>query len=203
MTIRAVLWDLGGVLLRTEGGSGRLQWEDRLGLPRGELARIVFDGEASLRATIGEMTTEDLWTRVLERLGLPQTEREPFVRDFFTGDQIDQVLMDYIRSLRPARMTGMITNAWDTIRHYLESRWRIADAFDLLVISAEEHLAKPDPRIYQLALSRLDIQPQESVFVDDMEANVLGAKAVGMHAIRFQSTPQILADLRALLEETG
>jgi len=203
MTIRAVLWDLGGVLLRTEDGSSRGQWEDRLGLPRGELARIVFDGEASLRAMIGEMTTEELWTWVLERLGLQQTKRDLFVRDFFIGDQIDQVLMDYIRSLRPARKTGMITNAWDTIRHYMETGWHIADAFDEVVISAEEHLAKPDARIYQLALSRLGVQPQESVFVDDMEANVRGAQAVGMHAIRFQSTPQILADLRALLGETG
>lgn len=96
----------------------------------------------------------------------------------------------------------MITNAWDTIRHYMETRWHIADAFDVLVISAEEHLAKPDARIYQLALTRLGVQPQESVFVDDMEVNVLGAKAVGMHAILFRSTPQILADLGALLEET-
>jgi epoxide hydrolase-like predicted phosphatase len=203
MTIRAVLWDLGGVLLRTEDQSSRIQLEDRLGLPRGELGRIVFDSEASLRATVGEMTTEDVWTWVLERLGLPQIERDPFVRDFFTEDRIDQVLMDYIRSLRPARKTGMITNAWDIARHYLETRWHIADAFDVLVISAEERLAKPDARIYELALSRLGVQPQESVFVDDLEANVAGAKAIGMHAIRFQSTPQILADLRGLLEESA
>ena len=72
--IRAVLWDLGGVILRTFDSSGRRSWEQRLGLPPNGLARLVFDGEAGRLATLGKASTDEVWTWVLGQLGLPQEE---------------------------------------------------------------------------------------------------------------------------------
>jgi len=107
--------------------------------------------------------------------------------------------MEFIRGLRSRVRVGMITNAWPGIRRYLVDEFKIADAFDPLIVSAEAGIAKPDPRIYQLALERLGIEPAEAVFVDDFEANADGARWVGMQAVHFTSTPQAIAALRALL----
>jgi HAD superfamily hydrolase (TIGR01509 family) len=58
---------------------------------------------------------------------------------------------------------------------------------------------KPDPRIYHAACERLDCAPQDAVLLDDLPANVDGARAVGMHAVLFTDTAQAIADLEALL----
>src|SRR3989304_291753 len=101
MTIRAVLWDMGGVILRTEDPSGRRQWEQRLGLTPGELAEIVFDGEGSREAVVGRGTEDEMWTLVLARLGLPASERQALVADFFRGARVGQRPRASARRPRP------------------------------------------------------------------------------------------------------
>jgi glucose-1-phosphatase len=197
--IRAVVWDLGGVILRTMDWDLRSQWEDRLGLPRMQLTRLVFENDASRRATLGQASDNDVWQSVADALKLDPPTRDHLRRDYFSRDQIDSTLMGFIRGLRGHVRVGMITNAWPDVRRYLENEVKIADAFDPLIVSAEVGLAKPDPRIYQLALERLGVQPAETVFVDDFEDNVAGARWVGMQAVHFTSTPQAIAAVRALL----
>lgn len=197
--IRAVVWDLGGVILRTMDWSLRSQWEDRLGLPRMQLTRLVFESDASRRASLGQATDDDVWQSVADALNLDPPTRDQLRRDYFARDQIDATLMEFIRGLRRRVRVGMITNAWPDIRRYLVSEFKIADAFDPLIVSAEVGIAKPDPRIYRLALEQLGVEPAQAVFVDDFEDNVAGARWVGMQAVHFTSTPQAIAALRALL----
>ena len=66
------------------------------------------------------------------------------------------------------------------------------------VISSEEHLIKPDPRIYHCLLDRFRLKPSESLFVDDKQANVDAAKSCGMHALLFTGADQLRRDLRQL-----
>jgi len=197
--IRAVVWDLGGVILRTMDWSLRSQWEDRLGLPRMQLTRLVFESDAGRRASLGQATDDDVWQSVADALKLDPPTRDQLRRDYFARDQIDAPLMEFIRGLRRRVRVGMITNAWPDIRRYLVSEFKIADAFDPLIVSAEVGITKPDPRIYRLALEQLGIEPAQAVFVDDFEDNVAGARWVGMQAVRFTSTVQAIAALRALL----
>ena len=74
--LRAVLWDLGGVILRTMDWSLRSQWEDRLGLPRMQLTRLVFESDASRRATLGQASDEDVWQSVADALHLDPPTRD-------------------------------------------------------------------------------------------------------------------------------
>lgn len=199
MTIKAVLWDLGGVLLRTEDASGRRRWEDRLGLAEGELDRLVFGCQASRLATVGRAGVDDIWSEVLTTLGLAHHEREALSRDFFAGDRLDERLLDFIRHLRPSYKTGLITNAWPDVRPWIEDKWKLVDLFDLVLISSEVGLAKPDPRIYLLALERIAVAPDEAVFVDDAPENVEAAIAVGLRALRFEDPDQTLGELQRVL----
>jgi len=197
--VRAVVWDLGGVILRTMDWSRRSAWEDRLGLPRMQLTRLVFESDASRRATLGQASDDDVWASVAAALSLDPATLQQLRHEYFADDRIDARLMDFIRQLRSRVRVGMITNAWPSIRRALETTFAIADAFDPLVVSAEEGIAKPDPRIYQLTLERLGLEPAQAVFVDDFEDNVAGARWVGMQAVHFTSTPQAISAVRALL----
>jgi epoxide hydrolase-like predicted phosphatase len=197
--VRAVVWDLGGVILRTMDWSLRSRWEERLGLPPMQLTRLVFESDASRRATLGQASDDDVWNSVADALQLDPSTRDQLRREYFAHDRIDSVLMEFIRGLRRHVRVGMITNAWPGVRRYLETEFKIADAFDPLIVSAEVGFAKPDPRIYQLALERIGVEASAAVFVDDFEANVTGARWVGMRAVQFASTPQAIGAVRELL----
>jgi putative hydrolase of the HAD superfamily len=195
----AVFWDIGGVIVRTHDWSGRSRWEKQIGLHPHELERIVFSGAMGKKASVGQASSDDVWTWVLDHLGLPESDRHSLQRDFFDGDKVDEELVTFIRGLRTVYLTGVISNAWSETRSWLENEWRIADAFDQIVISAEVGVAKPDPRIFHLALKGLEVTPKESVFIDDFDANVKAAREIGIHSILFRDPEQAISELRQLL----
>ena len=72
--------------------------------------------------------------------------------------------------------------------------------FDAIIYSFEVGVVKPDPAIYEIALSRLAIaDPREAVFVDDANENVQAALTIGMQAVQFRSSAQIRAEVGELL----
>ena len=156
----------------------------------------MFRNEVAQQAATGRGGWEDVWAWVGAHSGLSDSDRAALARDFFSGDRLDQELVDFIRDLRPRLRTALLTNAFGAARHELTHRWKIADAFDAIIVSAEEGVIKPHPRIYRLALERLGVAPQEALFIDDVEENVVGARAVGMHALRFESPAQAMEDVR-------
>ena len=199
MQIRAVLFDFGGVIVRTNDRTPRERLAARLGIAYDQLSSLVFDSESALQATLGKITTQKHWEALRNELGLSQDDHANLPLDFWGGDVLDQELVDYIRALRPDYKTSLISNAWDDLRQVLEYTWKISDVFDEIIISAEVGVAKPDPRIYQIALERLAVAPQQAVFVDDFPANIAGARAVGMHAIHFKNSLQARKELDRLL----
>jgi putative hydrolase of the HAD superfamily len=200
--IKAVISDFGGVLVRTRTEGSRRALEQRLGLPPNTIDARVFSSDLSLKAMCGEVSEDELWRTLERELDLPRFGMtwQEFQREFFVEDFLDEELVALIRSVRPALKTGLISNAWDGLREVLRTRVPIADVFDVLVISAEEKIAKPDPRIYHLALQRLGVQPHEAIFLDDFVENIHAANALGLIGVHFQSSAQAQRDIRALLD---
>ena len=194
--IEAVIWDLGGVIVRTEDLAPRDALAKKLGLSRGEIESLVFEADDRFSAQLGEIDGDVHMQAVSHKLGLSLGELR---QQFFGGDRVDQELVSFIRALRPKRKTALLSNALSNLRSFLTREWKISDAFDLIVVSAEEGMLKPDPAIYQLALNRLGLFPQAAVFIDDVAANVEAAIQIGMQGIVFKSRQQTLADLNSLL----
>lgn len=199
MLLRAVIFDLGGVLVRTENRQPRAQLAARLRMSYDELSSLIFDSESARQATLGQLSTNAHWEAVLKALRLFEQEFGLARQDFWGGDVLDMELVDYIRGLRPRYKTALLSNAWDNLREVLEKHWGILDAFDQVIISAEVGLAKPEARIYQLAVERLGVAPGEAVFVDDWEENLTGAREAGLAVVHFRSRQQTLAELEQLL----
>jgi epoxide hydrolase-like predicted phosphatase len=200
MPIHAIIFDMAGVILRIEDQPARRQWETRLGLTEEELFRQVFENEASPRAMIGQATDAQVWNWVADALHLSNAQAKELARDFWAGNHVDQVLMQFIRGLRPRYKTALLSNAWLSTRAEMIDRFGLADEFDTVIISSEEGIAKPDARIYRLAAKRLGVQPEQAIFVDDVAENVDAARAVGMRGIHFQDTAQTIAELARQLE---
>jgi epoxide hydrolase-like predicted phosphatase len=201
MAIRAVIFDVGGVLVRdSEPAPRHRAWERRLGIERGMLGAAIYGTSVGDRAMVGKATMQEMWQDVARRYGLSDTERDQLAEDFFLDNEWNVELLEFARSLRPQFKTGVISDAW------LESRQAIRDyvndrVFDVIVYSAEEGICKPDPEIYRRALERLGVAPQEATFVDDRIKNVEGARRLGIHAFQYTDTAAARQEIERLIRE--
>jgi hypothetical protein len=126
MKIRAVFFDFGGVIQRTEYQAPRQHLAERFGMDYEDIDKLVFASESARRASMGEITEEVHWQNVLKRLKRPETELQKIESEFFGGDVVDRDLVNLIRGLRGKVHTGLISNAWSGIspkRGSTSMRW--------------------------------------------------------------------------------
>jgi len=203
MNIRAIIWDFGGVILRTTNPDPRSQLASEFGMTRRQFEQIVFASPIGIKAQLGTINPDELWASILSELGVPKEKSKAIQKRFWGGDILDYDLIEFIQSLKSSYKTALLSNAWKDLRHLLNDEWKISKIFDEIIISAEVAATKPDPRIYQIALERLNIDAREAVFIDDFERNTKCAQKAGMHAIQFLNPKQTKKDLEKLLRVTN
>ena len=201
--IQAIIFDVGGVLLRTENRAPRQQWEARLGLASGGAEALVFNSEMGQKAQRGNISEPELWQWIGTQLNLSVDETAAFRTGFWAGDEMDMALVAFIRQLKNRYQTAVLSNYASNLRSELTHQYGIADAFDEIIISCEEGITKPDPEIFHRALARLGRRPEEAVFIDDFLHNVQAARAVGMSAIHFQPGIDLSGALQQLSVSLG
>ena len=197
--IRAVIFDMGGVILRSENYTPRIELAASFGLTRKELEDLVFDSTSANLASIGKISERDHWQAIFLQLDVPVDRQTDFEAAFWAGDSLDLELIDFLGSLRPEHKTGLLSNAWTGGRHNLFDNYACKDVFDVSIFSYEVGLAKPDPEIFQLILSRLNVKAEETIFLDDNLQNIQAAVLLGFQSIRFRNREQALMEMRALL----
>lgn len=184
MSIRAIIWDMEGVILLNSQKSIPACIAKRLNIT---LERLLpaFDLEFMDRVDRGEFTQEDAWDRMLDELGMPRSKKadlEKFIREDF---YIDRGLVADICTYHQQYKTALLSNYSNALRPMLSGAWRMDGAFDETIISAEVHMVKPDPAIYQYALDKLGTTPRETIFTDDRENNVTSAQTYGLQAFQY------------------
>jgi len=196
--IRAFIFDVGGVLVRTEDPAPRQQLAATLGLHLHELYRLVFNSDTWNLAQLGRITNDEHWQAVGRCLGLTLPDQvDAFRTAFFAGDRLDRELLALILQLRPRYKIALLSNAPDSLRRWIADEWNIpTDTFDEIIVSAETGVMKPDPEIYCIALARLDVTPDEAIFVDDAKENLEAARALGITAIHFTSPQALVTELK-------
>lgn len=96
-----------------------------------------------------------------------------------------------VETERDAALTNWSAEKFSTIRH----RYEFFDWFEIIVVSGEEQLLKPDPQIYQVLLQKSGREASECLFIDDSLANITAAKELGFDVIHFQSPNQLRMEL--------
>jgi putative hydrolase of the HAD superfamily len=151
------------------------------------LVADAYGGGASdgmmARLERGQIELEDFERWLAGELsgGIGETlEAAGLKESIFRGMEPDGRMVDVVRRVRGAGIrTALLSNSWGATGY---ERDRFPDLFDAVIISAEVGLRKPEPEIYLFAADRLGVAPSACVFVDDLLANVEGARAVGMEA---------------------
>ena len=203
----AAIFDFGGVLT-TSIRASFTEFERQLNLDDGTLID-AFRHEAEngepdfFLLEKGLITEAEFYQRMLQNL-----------RDFtgkdirFPGDPVEVRRMLFGSIKRNDEMiaaavrigahykTAILTN---NVKEWTDWReWVEAHIFDLIVDSSHEGMRKPEPEIYRLTCARLGVDPDRAAFVDDIPMNVEGASAVGLHAIAFTTTDEVIEQLRPL-----
>jgi 2-haloacid dehalogenase len=195
----AVVFDIGNVLLR---------WDPR------NLYRKIFTEAESMEWFLSHVCdgpwneAQDLgrtWVdAVQERTKLyPQWAAEIRAYDERWMETLDGEIEENVQVLKLAKRVGLRLFA---ITNFSQEKFRVAreqhsffELFDGIVVSGEERLIKPDPRIFHLFLDRYRLSAEECVFIDDNRANVATAREVGMKVIHYSGG----MDLAAALDEKG
>lgn len=195
--------DIGGVFYRgwpDEAFWGR--WSARTGLDRAAIEAVLSSSAEHRAAQVGKMTADEAFAAVGARLGLEGPLVRALAEEAYLSD-FNAHLADVVRALRTDGVrVWALTNTLSTEAQIL-ARPEFAGVFEGLVSSHDVGLAKPDPAIYRALLERLGAEPADIVFVDDLPGHVEAARAVGLHAVRFQTTDQALADLAVYFPEIG
>jgi 2-haloacid dehalogenase len=194
-----VVFDLGGVLL---------DWNPR------HLYRKLFDGdEAAMETFLSEICTP-AW-HYYHDLGRPFAEGAKLLSRQYPektglikawGDRFDEMVLDSIKDTVDmlaelhARQTPIyaLTNYPAEAFPVCKKRFDFLNWFLGMVVSGEEKVAKPDPLIYRILISRYKIDPYRAVFIDDSEKNVAAAKGLGFIGIKFTSSETLRLELQAL-----
>jgi FMN phosphatase YigB (HAD superfamily) len=205
VVLKVVLFDIGGVILRTDNPGPRTRLARQYGLDRQGIDQLVFASEPARAAETGQSSEEAIWEHVRAELGITLDEMEFFRREFWAGDMVDLSLIELMRCLRPQWRVGLLTNSW--LRDPLSlfgTRYGIPEAVirtavDEVVSSAQVGVQKPDRLIFDAALERFGVPAEQAIFIDDFAQNVEAARSMGFRAILFESPTQTRRDLLALL----
>jgi epoxide hydrolase-like predicted phosphatase len=206
--IEAVISDFGGVLTSPLIASFAA-FQESSGISAQDLGHAIAAAGARLGANpLHELETGRLSERkflgllaehLTEQLGRP-VDLAGFGERYFSGLEPNEPLIAYMRRLRErGYKLAICTN---NVREW-ESRWRamlpVEAIFDVVVDSAFVGTRKPERRIYELTLERLGVDARSAIFVDDLQANCDGARAIGIEAVLFRCTEQAIADMESIL----
>jgi putative hydrolase of the HAD superfamily len=203
MAVRAVVFDIGGVLEITPRTGATEKWEAALGLVPGDLHRRLEDVWRG--GSVGTITEAEVHRRIGDILGLDEAGMGAFMSDVWNEylGTLNAELTRYFRGLRPRYRTAILSNSFVGAREKERERYGFEELTDLIVYSHEVGMSKPDPRVYELTCERLGVRPGEAVFLDDVPAAVDGARRVGMLGVLFRHNAQAIADIEALLAVSG
>lgn len=207
MTIQAVIFDLGGVVLGSPLHA-IAEYERELGLPNNFVNRVVMDtapAGAWSRLERGEISMEDFYSEFEKdcaAAGPAFSAREMMTRIGEVTQPRESMLKAILRIRASGLKLAALTNNWapEEESETEDSGTHLHGLFDVFVESSVEGVRKPDPRIYQIVLERLGILPNEAVFLDDIGQNLKSARALGMRTIKVDRPEDALAELSQLLD---
>jgi epoxide hydrolase-like predicted phosphatase len=201
MAIKAVVFDIGGVLEITPNTGMTEKWETRLHLKPGQMNEWMKDVWRD--GALGRCTEEQVLQSLREIVGMNQAQVDAFWDDLWEQylGTLNVPLATYFSGLRPRYQTAILSNSFVGARSREQESYHFADMTDLIIYSHEVGMAKPDRRIFELTCERLGLQPEEIIFLDDVEQHIVAARAIGIQAIQFRETAQAIADIQACLQK--
>ena len=200
MPLRAVIFDYGMVLTGPQDPEYHAALLRITGLPADRFESLYWADRHAYDE--GKLTGLAFWQKLVRDAGLnlsPATIDELNHLDARMWTTQNPAMVAWQQKLKQhGLLTAILSNMGDNVLANLQREFLWIHDFDVLIWSFQHLMAKPDPAIYRLVLEKLNVRPEESLFLDDKLVNIEAAQALGMHAIQFSTIDRLRADLIAL-----
>jgi len=194
-----IFFDLGNVLVHVDKQLAIRKLSELTGRNTIEITDLI-SSEKEEAFGRGEMTSLEYLAYFREKFRLPDSlTLEELTRWWIAPFTPNEPVLAMLPKLRRQTKIFLLSNTNAIHIEALENAYRILPRLDGAILSYEVGFLKPDREIYEIAMKRAGASPEKSIFVDDLEENVEGAKRVGMRAHRFTS----VADLISFFESEG
>ena len=198
--IKAIIFDLGGVVTIEYRELFYDNLANALGVSGKEIRDILAEYHSEM--TRGSMTIRDMYAKVIIKLG----------NDLDADDMLEKHIgimkktlldwnpkvVEFVKELRKKHQVICLTNTEIEAMQY-NRKTGLFNLFEKAFISTEMGMEKPDKNIYLAALKEINCEPEEAVFIDNIEEYVKAAEKVGMKGIIFKDSNQLKKDLAKLL----
>lgn len=205
--IKNVIIDLGGVMIDLDRDRCVRAFED-LGLQNvNDMLGLYRQEEPFLSIETGRVTTGQFFDtlRQLANRSFDDIEIERAFCEFLVDLPVER-----LAAVRRARKAGLRTYMLSNTNVVMFDDWikrafraeglHVGDYFDGIVTSFAEGVCKPDPQIFETVLRRYDLDPRQTVMLDDSEANCRAAESLGMNSVRIIGGMTLIRALELLSE---
>jgi epoxide hydrolase-like predicted phosphatase len=187
--IKAIVFDFAGVVM----SEGYWLWLGE-NIPNLESKKDYFLS-ISHKVDKGDITSEEFLAKLAEASHKTNDKVWEEMNELF---KVNSEMINLIESLKKSYRVTLLSNFPHEWMTYLLKKYDLRKHFEVLVISSEHRVIKPEPEIFNLMLDNLKLRPEETVFIDDREVNIKGAEAVGMKGIVYSTDEKLRKDLHAL-----
>jgi putative hydrolase of the HAD superfamily len=191
--IKAVIFDWGGVLIDDPRPALMRYCAKALGVSEENYTKAHNKFMDDFQK--GLFSEEQFWTKICGELSKPKPKEQSLWGDAFRAVYLPRADMFSLvaRLKENGYRTALLSNAEvPAMQFFGELQY---DMFDVAVFSCAEGIIKPDKRIYEITIERLNLPPNQTAFIDDRIENVNGAKDAGLIAILFKDIEQVKSEL--------
>ncbi len=199
--IRAIIFDWGGVLAEDPAPGLVSYCAKHLGVGEAEYSRAYKACMQDFQT--GRVTEEQFWMNMTGRLKVPMPRVNSLWGEAFAAAyKARPEMFDFARRLHEAGYkTAILSNTEKPVNEFFPKE--TYEGFDVVVLSCFEGVSKPDKAIYELTLARLGTKAEETLFIDDRQDYLDGAKRAGLQTLLFTNVSQLKTDLANILDKTG
>lgn len=203
--IKAIVFDIGGVVTETDFGAVWVHFSKRIGID----PKIVeeYHEKNIVELLLGNISLESFWQEIRDEIQKTGSDmiysdndlKKIWIEEGVQHRKVNHGLLDIIKKLREKYTVGVLTNV-SAGRQLMDDEMKLYDHFDFSILSCIEHKRKPHAEFFNLIFDKVDAKPEEIIFVDDQKRMTDAADALGMHSYVF-TYPENLDFIGALREK--
>jgi putative hydrolase of the HAD superfamily len=197
MDLEAVIFDYGEVLSGPPDPEAHRNLLNIAGVAEEAFEKVYWAHRLDYDADI--LNGQTYWQTVARDTGVHFTSEQIsrlLEQDAIMWMNLNPAMLAWIPRIKKAGFRlGILSNMGDGVLDYLRPRFPWLAQFDHLTWSCELGVVKPDPAIYLHTVKKLNVSPDRALFIDNLQKNIVGAEAIGLHAALFENPEQLQNDL--------
>jgi len=193
--IKLIIFDFSGVCFNEEEPPFLIDFAKKHKLPFKEFELMYLD--LLKKAEMDQISGEEIWKPILKKYNL-QLDIDQIINEMIDRKVMYQEVMDLAKSLRHKYKTSYFTNYNKKYWEIISPRFDLKPYFDWGIVSYQVKSRKPAIEGFKVILEHFKVKPEEAIFLDDKESNLIEPAKLGLNTILFKNKKQFMEELKRL-----